>query len=158
MVFNRLFLFFLFIQIKVILSVYFESFQYGNISENASIIDITDYNNLSLLITTEKKIYTGMTPNKISETNSKIIKLSAAATYDNNFILLACSEDYLLSKINIYSGEETSLLSYAQFNFSIKSLNEYSCSICLSNNIAYIGIPQTIEYNLTKYLQKILLK
>ena len=106
MVFKRLFLFFIFIQIKIFLFVYFESFQYGNISENASIIDITDYNNLSLLITTEKNIYTGMTPNKISKTNSKIMELSAAATYNNNFILLACSEDYLLSKINIISGKK----------------------------------------------------
>ena len=76
MVFKRLFLFFIFIQIKIFLFVYFESFQYGNISENASIIDITDYNNLFPLITTEQCIYIGMTPNKTCETNSKIYSFS----------------------------------------------------------------------------------
>ena len=118
MIFKRMILFFIFIKIKVILSEYFESFQYGDISENASLIDITDYNNLFLLLTTDKNIYTGMTPNKVSETQSKIMNTSAATTYDNNFILLACSEDYLLSKINITSGEEISLLSYTQFSLS----------------------------------------
>ena len=152
---SKIFFLFFLIKIKIFLSDYFESFQHGNISENASIIDITDYNNLFLLITTEKNIYKGITPNKISETQSKIMNISAAATYDNNFILLACSEDYLLSKINIISGEEIFLLSYAQFNLSIEFLNYYSCSICLSNNIAYIGIPQTFNGTLTKNIIKV---
>ena len=70
------------------------------------------------------------------------------------YILLACSGDYLLSKINIYSGEETLLLTYDQFNISTEYLN-YSCSICLSNNITYIGIPQIINYTLTKNIIKV---
>ena len=154
MAFKILFLFFIFF--KGIISNIFDTFHTGTISNNASIIDITDYSNLFPLITTEGNIYTGMTLNKVCETNSKIMKVSAAATYDNNFILLACSEDYLLSKININSGEETSLLTYDQFNISTEYLN-YSCSICLSNNIAYIGIPQIINYTLTKNIIKVAL-
>ena len=143
------FLLFILIEIKGIFTNIFDSFESGNISDNASIIDITDYNNLFLLVTTEGNIYTGIIPNKKSKTQSKIMNISAAATYDNNNILLSCSEDYLLSKINIFTGEEIPLLSYNQFSLSIESLN-YSCSICLSNNIAYIGIPQIINNNLTK--------
>ena len=52
-----LFIYFLFIiQFKEILLNYFENnIQVNYLSHNASIIDITDYHNLYLLITTEKK-------------------------------------------------------------------------------------------------------
>ena len=112
--FNQIiFIVLLFIQFKVILLDYFENnYQLGNLSQQASIIDITDYYNLYLLITTEKKIYIGMPPNKISETTSNIINITSAVTYDTNYILLVCTGDYLLSKININTGEEIPLINY----------------------------------------------
>ena len=155
--YKKIFIFFILTQFKLIFSEYFESFQYGNISINASIIDITDYNDVYPLITTDRQIYAGMTPIKLSVTNSSIINISAAATYNNNYILLACSEKYLLSKINIYTGEEIFLLSYDIFDLSIESLN-YSCSICYSNNIAYVGIIQIINNTLQKNVIKIKLE
>ena len=130
------------------------NYQISNLNEQGSIIDVTDYHNLYLLITTEKTIYTGMTPIKRSETHSKILNISAAATYNNNYFLLACSEDYLLSKIEISSGQEIPLLNYDQFNLTIEYLN-YSCSICLSNNFVYIGMPQIIDYKLIKNIIKV---
>ena len=150
----KFFLLLISIQIKDSFTEYFETFQQGIISNNASLIDITDYHNIFPFITSEGHIYTGMEPNLKSETNSKLLNISAAATYDNNFILIACTENHLLSKININSGEETSLLSYNQFSLTIESLN-YSCSICILNNIAYIGIPQIISNNLIKNVIKV---
>ena len=150
----KFFLLLILIQIKDSFTEYFETFQQGIISNNASLIDITDYHNIFPFITSEGHIYTGMEPNLKSETNSKLLNISAAATYDNNFILIACTENHLLSKININSGEETSLLSYNQFSLTIESLN-YSCSICILNNIAYIGIPQIISNNLIKNVIKV---
>ena len=151
---KKIFIFFFFIKFKLILSNYFESFKLGNISNNASIVDVTDYNDLYPLITTDKQIFTGMTPIKRSETNSSLINISAALTYNNNFILLACSKNYLLSKIDINTGEEISLLSYNIFDLSIDNLN-YSCSICYSNNIAYVGIIQIMNKTLQKNIIKI---
>ena len=116
----------------------------ANLSQNASIIDITDYHNLYIVITTEKNIYTGMPPNKVSSTTSKILNITAAATYDTNYLLLACTEDYLLSKININSGEETPLFNYSYYGFSIENLN-YTCSISILNNIVFVGIQQIID-------------
>ena len=146
--------YFLFIiQFKEILSDLngnFQSLNYANISENAAIIDITDYHNLYLLITTEKNIYTGIPPNKISSTTSKIINITAAATYDSNYVLLACTEDYLLSKVNIQTGNEEPLLDYERFNFSIVNLN-YTCCICIYENFAYVGINQIIDNSYLKY-------
>ena len=151
---KKSFIFFAFIQIKLAFSEYFDSFQQGNISNNASIIDITDYNNLYPLITTDKQIYAGMTPIKLSETNASIINISTASTYDNNTILLACSENYLLSEIDIYMGEEIFLLSYDNFILSKESLN-YSCSICYSNDTVYIGIIKIINNTIQKNVIKL---
>ena len=132
---------------------YFNSFRSGNITKNANMIDITDYHKLYLLITTEKKIYTGITPVQISTTNSNIIKISAVATYDTNYIILACSENYLLSKIKIETGEEEPLLTYNKFNLDITNLN-YLCSISVLDNIFYIGISQVISNSLQNNIIK----
>ena len=127
-----LFIYFLFIgQFKEILLNYFENnYQVANISQNASIIDITDYYNLYLLITTEKIIYTGMPPTQKSVTTSNIINITVAATYDTNYVLLACTGDYLLSKININTGEEVCLINYSELSLSIINVN-YTCSLVL---------------------------
>ena len=73
--FNQgIFIVLLFIQFKRILLDYYENnYEVANLSQQASIIDITDYYNLYLLITTEKKIYTGMPPQEMSVTTSNII-------------------------------------------------------------------------------------
>ena len=49
----KLFLIIIGIQLKGVFLNYFQSVKKGIISQNASIIDITDYHNLSLIITTE---------------------------------------------------------------------------------------------------------
>ena len=98
-----------------------------------------------------------MSPNKISSTTSKIINITAGATYDSNYVLLACTEDYLLSKININTGEEVPLVNYQQLSLSIENLN-YSCSINIYNNTAYIGISQITDNKLNPNIVKIGLK
>ena len=97
----KFFLMIIGIQLKGVLLNYFESVDQGIISENASIIDITDYHNLSLIITTENKIYTGVPPNIKCNTSSQIINISSAATYNEDNIFIACSKEYLLSNINL---------------------------------------------------------
>ena len=141
-----LFVYFFFIgQFKVILLNYFENnYQLGNLTHEAFIIDITDYHKLFLVITTEKKIYTGIPPNEKNVTNSNIINYTAAATYDTNYVILACTGDYLLSKININTGQEVSLVDYSHLNLSIENLN-YTCSISIFDNLVYIGISQILD-------------
>ena len=133
---------------------YFDSFESGNITNNANMIDITDYHKLYLLVTTQNNIYKGMSHTEISTTNSKIMKISAVVTYDTNYIILACSENYLLSKIKIETGDEEPLLTYDKFNLNITNLN-YLCSICALDNIVYIGISQIISNSLQNNIIKI---
>ena len=142
-------------QFKETLFNYFENnYKIGYLSEQASIIDVTDYHNLYLLITTEKKIYTGIPPNKTSETTSNIINITAAATYDTNYIILACTGDYFLSKINIYTGYEIPLIHYSNVSLSAEKI-KYICSISILYNIAYLGIISPLDNILKRTVFKI---
>ena len=139
---------FILIQIKKIFLGYFDSLAPETLSESASLIDISDYHNLSLIITTDKKIYTGIPPVFKKETSSKINSFSAACTYNNKYILISCTEDYLLSKINIETGEETGLINYEHFNSP-----NCTCSISSKDNYVYIGISHIIipTYKVNKW-------
>ena len=140
------FLLLIIIQIKCFLSEYFDSLQTGNL-EGDSLIDISDYYNISLVITIDKKIYTGIPPTFKSSTSSKLLPISSAVTYNNNYILMACTEDYLLTKINIETGEETALVNYTKFK-----IPNCTCSISTNDNLVYIGISNIItpSYKINK--------
>ena len=73
-----------------------------------------------------------MPPTQKSVTTSNIINITAAATYDTNYVLLACTGDYFLSKIRINTGEEVPLISYSELSLSIINVN-YTCSISILN-------------------------
>ena len=135
------FLFLISIYIKIIISEYFDSFEIHSLNETASLIDITDYYNLYPIITTNKKIYTGIPPEEKSTTNSKIIDISAEVTYNDKYILMACTENYLLSKINIETGEETSLLLYDEININIPNC---ICTVSLRYPFVFIGFSHII--------------
>ena len=134
-----LIIFLILIQIKSIISEYFDYFETHSLNEAASLIDITDYYNLYPIITTDKKIYTGLPPEEKVTTTSKIISISAAVTYNNKFILIACTENYLLSKINIETGEETSLLFYNEIKFP-----NCTCTISYKQDFVFIGLSHII--------------
>ena len=136
--------FLILIQIKLLFSQYFDSFTSSILNSHASFIDITDYHNIFPIITSNKKIYTDIPPIERNTTSSKITKYSAAATYDNNTILIACTEDLLLSKIDIDSGEETPLVKYEDINVNIPN---FTCSISIYDDFVYIGKSHKIVPN-----------
>ena len=145
-IFNfHFFIFIVFIQIKQVFTEYFETFRIGTLNEAASIIDVIDYYNLFPLITTDKKIYTGIPPSLKSITTSKIISFTSAVTYNENYILMACTEDYLLTKINIDDGLEIPLINYENSKFP-----NSACSISHKDNYVYIGINLNLENNIIK--------
>ena len=134
------FLLFLFLMlIKGLLLDFFDSFEAHILNEDASLIDISDYQNLFPIITIDKKIYTGIPPIEKSRTTSNIISISSALTFNNNYILIACTQDYLLSKINIETGEEIPLVYYGDFQ-----IPNCTCSISAKDFYVYIGISHII--------------
>ena len=127
------------IQMKGILLVYFESFQTGMLEDTGSFIDISDYYNLYPIITADKNIYLGIPPTYKVNTNSSIIEISSAVTYNNNYILIACTQNYLLSVIDIETGNEDPLVSYDNMN-----IPDSICSISYKDNYVYIGFSHKI--------------
>ena len=100
------------IQIKNCISEYFDSFNSQILDESSSLIDISDYHNIYPLITTSNKIYTGILPEFRRSTELIITNISSAVTWSHNFILIACTQNNLLSIFNIHNGEEKILVSY----------------------------------------------
>ena len=130
------------------------NFKSGTLDEsNNYFLDIKDYYNLSIIITESKKIYKGIPPNYQATTNASINKFSSAVTYNTNYLLVACLDDSLLTKININTGNNTSLLDYPYKNSTY--LPEYYCSISLLDNIVYITITtNSTDQNKYKLIHK----
>ena len=140
-----------FIQVKKVFLEFFDSFENHILNENVSLINISDYYNLYPVITSDKKIYTGIPPIQRSNTTSKIINISSAVTYNEKYILMSCTKDYLLTIINIETGEEKPLVPYGEFK-----VPDSICSISTKNNDVYIGISHIIvpSYNVTNNISE----
>ena len=112
-----------------------------NILEGGSydLIDIKDYLNLSLIITTSKKIYAGIPPRLKATTSAKLIKQTSIITINENFILAACLQDSFLTKISLNSGAYSSLIDYDDFTSPTLSVPSKSCSISILNDLVFVG-------------------
>ena len=119
-----------------------DDFYGGTLEESgSSILDISDYLNLSLIISTSGKIYNGIPFSERVTTNANLNASSSAAVCNQNYVLVACLQDSLLTKININNGNFISLIEYSEFN-SIEVSSKSSCCISIYENIVVIGISQ----------------
>ena len=150
---TTLFIILFIIMIKDSFCVYLESFQKESFAELDSLIEINDYYNLSIFMTSKGEIYEGIPPSIIMQTsNSNIISYTSGVTYDEKYLFLACTENYLLTKINIETREETPLINYENI-----SMPNYTCGIFHDNNIkdylyismSHIVIPENETENET---------
>ena len=125
----------------------YDNFTTVSFEEGSQLLEVKDYNNLKLIVTTSKKIYTGIPPQLKAITEANLINSSAIITLNSNYLLAACLQDSLLTKININNGSFSSLLNYshvenASFKFQIPIT---SCSLSIFDNLIFIGYSQ-IEY------------
>ena len=105
-----------------------------------SLIDVVDYNNLKLVVSSSGNIYEGIPPTKVSQTSAKLFEYSSIASLNKNVLLAACLEDSLLAKINIINGEYTSLLQYSDISTSLElTIPENVCSISIFENLVFIA-------------------
>ena len=113
-----LFCFLFFLQFHFIFSQINDIYVENNINgeEGSYLVDFKDYHNLRLVISTSKIIYKGIPPVKISKTTANLNNFTATATINENYILVSCLSDSLLGKINIFTGEYTSLLLYSDIS------------------------------------------
>ena len=115
-------------------------------SSNSYLIDINDYHNLGLIMTTSKNIYfiSSFEDTPPAPTNFilNVANYSMGATYDENYLLVACLEDSLLAKINIRTGDSSILLNYDDISYNGEILENPNqiCSLSIFENIVYIAI------------------
>ena len=111
---------------------------------NYNLIDITDYQNQKIFVTTSKKIFKGIPPTLISTTTAKLINTTSIITLNQKYLLAACLEDSLLTKININNGESSSLLNYSEIEQNLP-IPITICSLSAMGEYVYIGYSK-IEY------------
>ncbi len=80
---------------------YFDSFIAADRELASSLIEVKDYNNQYLIITTNKNIYTGLDPVLKLHTKANIKDYTYGASFNKTIILCSCLEDSLLSTVNI---------------------------------------------------------
>jgi len=108
--------------------------------DGKSLIDVADYHNLKLVVSSSGNIYKGIPSQKVSQTNTKLFKNSAIASLNENNLLASSLEDSLLTKINIASGEYTFLLQYSNISTSIElTTPENIFSISILENLVFIA-------------------
>ena len=144
-------LFFLFINMSFIISQIHDNFGKGNLEEgNYDLLDVTDYHNLGLIVSSSKSIYTDIPPIKKAETDAALFKFSHLITINTNYLLVACLEDSFLGKINLSTGSYVPLLSYSQIEDTLNStktsqLPDAICSLSNIDNTIFIGFSQVFD-------------
>ena len=139
-------LFVIAIKIKLTLNIINGNYQTGVLEEgNYDLLDFTDYHNLKLIITTSKKIYKGVPPQELITTNANLINATSLITYNENYLLAACTQDYFLIKIKLSDGSFSPLIEYNYFSDLSLQVPITSCSLSLLNDIVFIGYTR-IDY------------
>ena len=133
---------------ETIVSQDFQSLTPKVLADETSLMDIKDYEDQNLIIT-KKEIFSGLNPQKIGEFVNEFPQSSAFAAFNSQYILAACTNNALLSYININSLNslvETPLLSYE--DFGLEKTN-YICSISyLDPYVFIVHTSESLEINI----------
>ena len=132
-----------------------DNFKLDNSLDEGYILDIKNYHNLTIMLTTSKNIYKGIPPNPEELPDININNYSSVVTCNNNYILIACLDDYLLSKINLNTLIYTPLLSYSDIDESLEAPSNI-CSLSMIDNIVYIAFSQPSTSSTTKIYIKVI--
>ena len=104
LIYNKFFLFFFCCIAKLIFSRINDNFDLKILEEgNYELLDVTDYHNLNLIVSTSKNIYTGIPPSLKIQTSANLIKATSLITISENYLLAACLEDAFLGRIKLYA-------------------------------------------------------
>ena len=118
--------------------------------EDSDLLDIVDYQNLFLIVSTSQKIYSGIPPLYNTKTSAALNQNTSILVINENYILAACLNDSLLTKININNGNSSSLLEYYDIiNNEVLSPNTI-CTISMAKSIVYIGISEINSEDMVK--------
>ena len=131
---NIIFILFIFIILfDISLLKTLDNFKYENL-DNGDLIYVKDYHNLSLKITTSKKLYIDFPPSLKFNLSASITRYSNAITYNNKFVFITCLEDDIVKGINLENGNVFHL------NAQVSITHEMckSCPISIAENFVFI--------------------
>jgi len=136
-----LFFFIINLKIRIIFSETIDNYISDSLEgeEGNYLLDVVDYHNLHILLSTSGKIYEGIPPSYKSQTNAKINNCSSIATINENYAFASCLNDSLLGKININTGDYTPLIQYTDITSLELTVPKTICSLSIFNNLVYIG-------------------
>ena len=113
---------------------------------NYEFLDVTDYHDMNIIVSTSKNIYIGIPTIKKVETTAQLISVTSLITINNNYLLAACLQDSLLGKISLTDGSFTSLLDYTDSRITqTLDIPITICSLSSIDNTIFIGYSK-IEY------------
>ena len=112
------------------------------------LLDVSDYHNLKLIVSSSKKIYTGIPPQLKVQTNAQLINSSSLITLSENYLLASCLDDSLLSKISLIDGSEYKILDYSDIVITNHTLVPpiKTCSLSKMDNLIFIGYSEINYY------------
>ena len=102
--------------------------------ENSYILDVKDYDDINLIVT-KNKIFSRLYPHYIRIIDNYFLNISVIATYDSENIIEGCTNNSLLSLVDLNSLEENISLSYSDLNINFFI---YACSISFLEPYAYL--------------------
>ena len=139
---NKFIFFLIFLNINFILTQINDNFASGILEEGSyDLLDVTDYHNMNLVVSSSKKIYTGLPPVEKVVTNANLISVSALITINENYLLVACLEDSFLGKINLSTGNFVSLILYSDIDSDF-AVPQAICTLSNIDNFIFIGHSQ----------------
>ena len=123
------------------------------------LLDVTDYHNINLIVSTSKNIYSGIPPNKIIQTEANLINATSLITINDNYLFAACLSDSFLTKIRLSDGSSTSLLEYSDITISPSlEVPLKSCSLSYIDDTIFIGYSRIVVSGTQKNLSNIVFK
>ena len=145
---NNFFICLFFSILSLIFSQIHDNYYSGILEEgNYDLLDVTDYHNINLVVSSSKNIYTGFPPVKKIETNANLINVTSLITINENFLLAACLQDSFLAKINLSTGNFVSLIDYTNSKISeeVEGIPSHICSLSNIDNLIFIGYTKIDE-------------
>jgi hypothetical protein len=122
------------LKIEIISSETSENYISNNLEgeEGNYLLDVIDYHNLYILLSTSGNIYTGIPPTYKVYTNANINNCSSIATVNEDYIFVSCLNDSLLGKININTGAYSPLIQYTDIQTTFElTVPKTICSLSI---------------------------
>ena len=111
------------------------------------LLDVNDYHNLKIIVSTSKNIYIGIPPSYKTKTEAELINSTSLITLNENYLLAACLNNSILTRISLIDGTFTNILDYSDIDNSLSlKIPSTTCSLSKLENLIFIGYSEAQYY------------